>query len=29
MPHASPDGRFVAYAKLSFHGNAWLVEGFR
>lgn len=29
MPHASPDGRFVAFAKVSFHGNAWLVEGFR
>lgn len=25
-PVASPDGRFVAFASMSFHGNAWLIQ---
>ena len=29
QPRASPDGRFVAFASMSFHGNAWLIEGFQ
>jgi Tol biopolymer transport system component len=27
-PKASPDGRYLAYASMPFHGNAWLLEGF-
>jgi Tol biopolymer transport system component len=27
--HASPDGQSLAFAKVSFHGNAWMIEGFR
>jgi serine/threonine protein kinase len=27
-PEASPDGRHLAFASMSFHGNAWLIEGF-
>ena len=25
---ASPDGRYLAFASMSFHGNAWLIEAF-
>lgn len=28
-PTPSPDGKFLAFASMSFHGNAWLIEGFR
>ncbi len=28
-PKPSPNGRFVAFASMSFHGNAWLIQGFR
>ena len=27
-PVASPDGRYLAFASMPFHGNAWLIEGF-
>jgi Tol biopolymer transport system component len=27
-PLASPDGRHLAFASMSFHGNAWLIEEF-
>jgi len=29
MPVPSPDGRSVAFASMSFHGNAWLIKGVR
>jgi WD40 repeat protein len=27
-PAASPDGRYLAFASMPFHGNAWLITGF-
>ena len=28
LPQASPDGRYLAFAIMPFHGNAWLLENF-
>ena len=28
MPKPSPDGRYLAYSGMAFHGNAWLIRDF-